>query len=59
MTAPSFNLRARSALKPSPVDKTCRGLAQVGIEFKPTAVKRSIASSTLSKCEATLLLLFQ
>ena len=49
ITQSLFNLLARSALNPSPLDKTCLGFAQVGTVFNPTALNFSIASSTLSK----------
>jgi hypothetical protein len=42
---------ARSHLKPSPLDKTFLGFAQVGTVFNPTAPSLSMASSTESKCD--------
>ena len=44
-----LSLRAKSALKPSPLDKTCLGFPHVGTLFNPTALNLPIASSTLSK----------
>jgi hypothetical protein len=43
------NLLARSHLKPSPLDNTFLGFAQVGTVFNPTAPSLSMASSTESK----------